>query len=66
LHLAAGETGQVTFHLSARDLSRVNKKGEHVVAPGTYDIFVGGAQPAETSGGLRTEFEITDEAHLPR
>jgi len=65
-HLAPGETQHVTFTLKARDLSMVNDKGEHVVAPGEYSVFVGGAQPSETSAGARTKLEITGESKLPR
>ncbi len=66
LHLAPGETRRVTFTLKARDLSMVNDKGEHVVAPGEYNIFVGGAQPGDTLGGTRAKLEITGELKLPR
>jgi hypothetical protein len=44
----------------------VNKKGEHVVAPGEYNVFVGGAQPGETPAGVRAGLEITGELKLPR
>ena len=66
LHVAAGETRRVTYTLKARDLSIVNDKGEHVVAPGEYNIFVGGAQPGDTRGGARAKLEITGELKLPR
>ena len=66
LRLAPGETRRVTYTLKARDLSMVNDKGEHVVAPGEYNIFVGGAQPGDTAGGVRTRLEITGEFKLPR
>ncbi len=66
LHLAPGETRGVTYTLKARDLSIVNDKGEHVVAPGEYNIFVGGAQPGDTLGGARAKLEITGELKLPR
>jgi beta-glucosidase len=66
LHLAPGETQHVTYTLKARDLSMVNDKGEHVVAPGGYNVFLGGAQPSETSVGVRAKLEITGEFKLPR
>jgi beta-glucosidase len=66
LHLAPGETRRVTCTLKARDLSMVNDKGEHVVAPGEYNVFVGGAQPGDTLGGSRAKLEITGELKLPR
>jgi hypothetical protein len=49
----------VTYTLKARDLSTVNEKGEHIVAPGECNIFVGGAQPGETAGGVRAGVGIT-------
>jgi beta-glucosidase len=66
LHLAAGEKRHVTFGLQPRDLSMVNEKGEHWVMPGEYSIFVGGAQPGETTGGVRAKLIITGETKLPR
>jgi beta-glucosidase len=66
LHLAPGETQHVTYTLKARDLSMVNDKGEHVVAPGEYNVFVAGAQPGETAAGARARLEITGEFKLPR
>ena len=65
-HLAPGETQHVTYTLKARDLSMVNDKGEHVVAPGEYKVFVGGAQPSEAPGGVSAKLEITGEFKLPR
>jgi beta-glucosidase len=66
VHLAPRETRRVTYMLKARDLSMVNANGEHVVAPGEYAIFVGGAQPMETAKGIRAKLEITGEQKLPR
>jgi beta-glucosidase len=66
LHLAPGGTRHVTFTLTARDLSLVTEKGEHVVSPGEYSVFVGGSQPGEIPGGVRAKFEIIGERRLPR
>jgi beta-glucosidase len=66
VHLLPGETRHLSYTLDPRDLSTVNEQGEHVVAPGDYTIFVGGAQPGETAGGVRTSLEITGELKLPR
>ena len=66
VHLQPGETRQVSFTLTPRDLSMVNDRGEHIVETGDYTIFVGGAQPGETTGGVNTQLEIAGEASLPR
>jgi len=65
-HLAPGETRHLSFNLKPRDLSMVNESGEHVVAPGTYTVFVGGAQPSDTTSGVKATLEITGEQKLPR
>ena len=66
VHLLPGENRHLSYTLKARDLSMVNEQGEHVVAPGEYTIFVGGAQPGDTAGGVRAQMEITGELKLPR
>jgi beta-glucosidase len=66
VRFAAGEKRQVTFTLQPRDLSMVNEEGDHWVMPGEYSIFVGGAQPGETTGGVRAKLVITGETKLPR
>jgi beta-glucosidase len=66
VHLAPGETRHATFTLKPRGLSMVNEKGEHLVAPGEYSIFVGGALPGEASGGVSAKLEIAGELKLPR
>ncbi len=66
VHLGPGETRHLTYTLPARDLGTVNEKGEHVVEPGEYHVFVGGAQPADAPGGVRARLEISGEMKLPR
>ncbi|WP_380786129.1 glycoside hydrolase family 3 C-terminal domain-containing protein [Sphingomonas sp. R86521] len=44
--LRPGEARQLTFDLSPRDLSSVTLDGNRSVAPGTYRVTVGSAQPA--------------------
>jgi beta-glucosidase len=66
VHLLPGENRHWSYTLKARDLSMVNEHGEHVVAPGEYTLFVGGAQPGETAGGVKAKLAITGEMKLPR
>jgi beta-glucosidase len=66
VHLQPGETRTVSYTLSPRDLSMVNDRGEHIVETGDYTLFVGGAQPGDTTNGVSSQLEITGEAELPR
>ena len=66
VHLLPGETRTVSFTLKPRDLSMVNEQGEHVVEPGDYAVFVGGAQPGETASGITAKLAINGEVKLPR
>ncbi|MDP5199846.1 beta-glucosidase [Flavobacterium sp. DG2-3] len=45
IHLKKGETKTVTFTITPRQLSMINKKKQRVVEPGWFTIFVGGKQP---------------------
>jgi len=45
----------MTVTLKPRELSLVNLLGEHRVAPGEKNIFVDGAQPGDTAGGVRVQ-----------
>ncbi|MDE3178206.1 MAG: glycoside hydrolase family 3 C-terminal domain-containing protein [Acidobacteriota bacterium] len=65
-HLAPGETKRVTFELDPRDLSSVTEKGQHVILPGEYSVFVGGGQPSDGAQGVSAAFEISGEKTLPR
>jgi beta-glucosidase len=47
IHLLPGETKQVTFKLSPRQLSEVDSKGVRSVQPGRYTLSVGGSQPKD-------------------
>jgi beta-glucosidase len=66
IHLQPGETRQISYTLTPRDLSMVNDRGEHIVETGDYTLFVGGGQPGDTASGVSTQLEIAGEATLPR
>jgi beta-glucosidase len=64
--LQPGERRRVTFTLAPRALSLVDGAGERAVAPGRYDISVGGKQPgfsgladAATTEVLTTRVQVT-------
>ena len=47
VHLQAGESKRVEFVLQPRQLSVVDGEGKRSIQPGSYRVFVGGAQPRE-------------------
>jgi beta-glucosidase len=66
IHLQAGERRPVSFTLAPRALSLVDDGGQRFVAPGTYEISVGGKQPgfhgladAATTEVLTTRVRVT-------
>lgn len=65
IHLAPGQSERVSFALRPRDMSQVTAKGNRVVAPGDYSVFVGGSQPGVAPGAKAT-FKVVGEARLPR
>jgi beta-glucosidase len=54
VHLAPGESREVRFTLTARELEFVGRDMKYVVEPGTFQIFVGGSSGAS----LSSEFEL--------
>jgi beta-glucosidase len=65
LSLKAGETRDLTFTLSPEQLSTVDASGARSVVPGTYKLFLGGAQPdLNTSKGVA--FSVESENPSPR
>jgi beta-glucosidase len=67
IQLAPGETRRVALRIDPRTLGQVNEQGERVILPGTYQVFVGGAQPGEFAGGVSASFIVSGPAKvLPR
>jgi beta-glucosidase len=62
--LAPGETRQVAFTLTSRDLSLIDESGARVFQPGRYRATVGGSQPDERSGDLIGEDPLSIEFEL--
>jgi beta-glucosidase len=50
LHLRKGETNATTLTVGPRQLSIVSVDGSCNVRPGDYELYVGGGQPALSSG----------------
>jgi beta-glucosidase len=45
VRLAAGETKNVSFTLSARQMALIDEEGRRILEPGRFRLFVGGRQP---------------------
>ena len=65
VHLEPGAARTVQFQLDSRQLSEVDAAGKRSVQPGTYGIYVGGAQPS-AGAGESGEFVIEGSEPLPR
>lgn len=65
LRIAAGETTHVRFTLSPRDLSHVNLAGDRIIAPGSYNLSIGGGQPGTTAPVAEAAFAVTGQVQLP-
>jgi beta-glucosidase len=66
VQLAAHASAVVHFELSPRDLSEADDAGHRAVRPGSYQIFVGGAQPsASMANGVTQSFKIKGSQTLP-
>lgn len=66
LHLKAGERREVSYRLSARDLSFVDRDGVRQVMPGSYRLSVGGGQPGTGATVQADTFTLARRQLLPR
>ena len=66
IHLKPGETQHVTVTVDPRSVGQVDEKGNRVVVPGEYTVYVGGAQPGESQSVQTAKFTITGTAMLPK
>ena len=64
--LKPGETRNVEFTLSPRDLSFVTMAGERRLIPGDYGLSVGSGQPDEGVQGQQARYSITRMIPLPK
>lgn len=61
VHLPAGESREVEFTLSPRDLALVDDAGRHVLEPGVFRVYAGGQQPDDRSAQLTGQRPIARE-----
>jgi beta-glucosidase len=62
--LAPGESRQVTFPMTARDLSLIDETGARVLEPGRLRLTVGGSQPDPRSFALTGQAPLVAELGL--
>ena len=66
VQLAPHASTVVHFELTPRELSEVDNAGQRAVRAGTYQIYVGGAQPADpAANGVSQDVTITGSSELP-
>ena len=67
INLGPGQSREVSFHLTPRQLAIIDDEGRCVLEPGEYRVSVGGQQPDTRSrqltgnGVLESEFKMTGE-----
>jgi beta-glucosidase len=61
VHLAPGETQQVTFTLTPKQMCLVLDDGRRAIEPGDFDLFVGGGQPATDAPGAFATFAVAGD-----
>ncbi|PXY47375.1 beta-glucosidase [Flavobacterium hydrophilum] len=64
INLKKGETKTVSFTITPRQLSLINKKGQRVIEPGWFTISVGGKQPDESEDNQKGRFNLTGKTIL--
>jgi beta-glucosidase len=68
VHLAPGETKHIRFELDPRTLSQVDDHGVRAVTAGTYNLSLGGSQPAPANTAaknLAATFTVQGTQELP-
>lgn len=64
--LAPGQSRDMTFELSPRDLSAVAPDGQRSVFTGDYQVSVGSGQPGAGVAGHTASFTVAEALDLPR
>jgi beta-glucosidase len=65
VHLEAGASQKVEFHLKPRDLSMVTEAGDIVVPEGKYTVSVGGGQPDTGAPTVTGTLQVEGSMILP-
>ncbi|NSW89180.1 MAG: glycoside hydrolase family 3 C-terminal domain-containing protein [Firmicutes bacterium] len=68
IRLAPGQSKNVSFTLTPRQMALINDEGKCILEPGKFEVYIGGSQPDKRSEQLtgtkvqKTEFWVTGEA----
>ncbi|MGH8300446.1 MAG: glycoside hydrolase family 3 C-terminal domain-containing protein, partial [Steroidobacteraceae bacterium] len=65
VHLEAGASRVVRFHLGRRSMSMVTEEGHIIVAQGTYAVSIGGGQPGTGAPSVSGELRVNGQVMLP-
>jgi beta-glucosidase len=65
IHLAAGRSEVVRFHLTPRELSMVTASGDTVIAQGRYTVSIGGGQPGTDAPSVSGTVAMSGQVMLP-
>ena len=63
--LAPGQSRELNFDLSPRDLSFVTADGQRRLIPGRYQLSVGSGQPGSGVAAVAASYTIDDDSALP-
>jgi beta-glucosidase len=66
VHLAAGESQQLSFQLTPRDIAFADPNGVMRTRKGQYQLWVGGGQPGTGAQGAALAFSSDSSAALPK
>jgi beta-glucosidase len=64
--LKPGESRQIAFELSPRDLSFVRADGTHAIVKGDYQLSVGSVQPGSDIATQSAKLSIASDVELPK
>ncbi|HUY94313.1 MAG TPA: glycoside hydrolase family 3 C-terminal domain-containing protein [Terracidiphilus sp.] len=65
VHLEAGKSAEVDFTLDPRTMSEADADGNHVILPGEYKVYLGGAQPGGEAQSATAIFTVNGRMELP-
>ena len=66
LSLKVGESQEISFDLSPRDLSFVDHDGNRKVMSGAYKLSIGSTQPVDAIASSSVAFTVSTEVAIPK